>query len=75
MTAALFCRFALVEDALLLGWTWTDGFVGTHHGEWSVMLVWLCECEPVAPCRKRLEKESVEICNMPNCGACHAPSA
>ena len=30
------------------GWCWSDN-LGHPHGHWSVLMRWLCDCEPVFP--------------------------
>lgn len=35
----------LADDHARMGWMAVlPGFMGTVHGDWSVMLVWLCGC-------------------------------
>lgn len=38
-----------VLEHLRLGWVGTKALEGTHHGDWSRHMVWLCECQPVEP--------------------------
>lgn len=37
---------ALAGDACRLGWLPLPGLIGTHHGNWSVLMEWIC---PVCP--------------------------
>lgn len=39
-----FVRHADIEDRLRLGWVHVPGLEGTHHGQWSVTMEWLCQC-------------------------------
>jgi lauroyl/myristoyl acyltransferase len=42
-----FARWHDVEDYERLGWVRRPGILfGTHHGEWSCAMQWLCSCEP-----------------------------
>lgn len=34
-----------------LGWLPLPGLRDTYHGQYSVHMVWLCECRPVEPRR------------------------
>ena len=34
----------LAEDYCRLGWMPTPALAGTIHGEWSVLMIWLCDC-------------------------------
>lgn len=43
-------RIPKVEDHLKLGWMPMPTFEGTHHGDWSVHLIWIqCGCKMVVP--------------------------
>jgi hypothetical protein len=44
-----FVRLAVVEDYLRLGWMPTQALRNTYHGQYSVHMVWLCDCEPRRP--------------------------
>jgi hypothetical protein len=44
-----YVRFAEAEDYLRLGWAPTAALGGTGHGEWSVLMAWLCDCRPAYP--------------------------
>ena len=37
-----------MADWLALGWLPLASLAGTHHGDWSVHCVWICDCDPVA---------------------------
>jgi hypothetical protein len=42
-----FVPHGAVEDHLRLGWQpcgIDGGLVGTPHGEWSIMMEWICRC-------------------------------
>lgn len=39
-----YARMECLEDWLRLGWVARAGLAGTHHGEWSMLCEWLCEC-------------------------------
>ena len=42
-------RFVPLADAMdyvLLGWMPRPSLQGTHHGDYSVHIAWLCECRP-----------------------------
>jgi hypothetical protein len=41
-----YCRIPDMEDWLRLGWLPTSALDGTHHGDWSVLCVWICGCAP-----------------------------
>ena len=41
--------FSRAADYLRLGWLAMPTLRGTHHGDWSVHMAWLCECKPVEP--------------------------
>lgn len=38
-----------VADWLALGWLPHSALRGTHHGDWSVLVEWLCSCPNVRP--------------------------
>lgn len=44
-----FIPLTRVPDYLRLGWLALPTLEGTHHGFWSVHLVWLCGCDVVDP--------------------------
>ena len=44
-----FVRFHQAEDYLRLGWLPLPSLRGTHHGDWSVHMAWLCDCPPIEP--------------------------
>jgi hypothetical protein len=39
-----YARYPDVDAYLKQGWIYRPGLEGCHHGEWSVILEWLCEC-------------------------------
>lgn len=41
--------FALLSDAVLMGWMPTAALVGTIHGEYSCLCEWLCDCPAPVP--------------------------
>ena len=46
-------RYAPTELALdycLLGWVPSRALMGTHHGEYSVLVEWKCGCPAREPC-------------------------
>lgn len=49
---ATFFRFVRHADVLVYlkcGWVARPALNGTHHGEWSVLMEWLCDCELKQP--------------------------
>ena len=44
-----FVRHADVLAYLKCGWVVRPALNGTHHGEWSVLMEWLCDCELKQP--------------------------
>lgn len=44
-------RIETVTDWLRLGWIARPALTGTTHGEWSVLMQWLCNCPMVKPRR------------------------
>ena len=34
-----------LHAALAMGWYTTPALIDTHHGEYSVLCEWLCDCE------------------------------
>lgn len=44
-----FARIDTVPDWLRLGWIARPILDGTHHGQWSVAVEWLCKCPVVKP--------------------------
>lgn len=40
------CRIPKMPEWLALGWLPLQSLDGTHHGEWSVHCVWICDCKP-----------------------------
>lgn len=59
--AAHYARFEDVDRFARAGWMPTDALYGTvPHGEYAVLMVWLCECEPAKPHqRASLGRETV----------------
>lgn len=46
-----YCPYDLVDAAIALGWL-PVGPMPAHHGAYSMLLVWLCECTQVWPLRR-----------------------
>lgn len=44
-----FARLTEIGDWLALGWLPHDALQGTHHGNWSVLVEWICSCNAVRP--------------------------
>jgi hypothetical protein len=44
-TTFRYIRLPLADAAVRLGWLPHPGLIGTHHGHWSVLMEWLCECK------------------------------
>lgn len=44
-----YVRIPEAMDWLSVGWLPHVALAGTHHGEWSILCEWLCECRPVMP--------------------------
>lgn len=44
-----FVRHQEVSAYLRMGWLALNSLDGTHHGEWSTHMVWLCHCEALEP--------------------------
>lgn len=40
-----------VEDYFRMGWIFIPALEDTHHGRWSVLMEWICDC-PI-PMQKR----------------------
>ena len=40
-------------DYVQLGWLPLPTLQRTHHGEWSVHVVWLCGCRPIEPINEK----------------------
>ena len=38
-----------VDLYLALGWCPSDALAGTHHGEWAVLMLWICSCQCPMP--------------------------
>jgi hypothetical protein len=53
MSERLFCyaRHGELTDFLMLGWSPTASLGGCHHGDFSVLVVWLCACPAPLPAR------------------------
>lgn len=51
MTAAIhkWVRHQQALDYCRVGWMPLPSLDGTHHGEWSVHMIWLCRCPVVQP--------------------------
>jgi hypothetical protein len=50
-----FVPYHEVLDHLRLGWCPSPALAGTHHGEYSVLMLWQCDCDP--PEFRKLELE------------------
>lgn len=46
---ARFVTFDRAERYLQLGWLPSTALAGTHHGEWSCLMVWICQCKCIEP--------------------------
>lgn len=44
-------RLAYATDFLLAGWVPMPTLDGTNHGEFSVHMIWLCDCAAPDPTR------------------------
>lgn len=44
-----FVPHRLADDYCRLGWQPTPALAGTTHGEWSVLMQWLCGCDAIEP--------------------------
>jgi hypothetical protein len=44
-----YCRIPHMADWLALGWLPLPSLDGTHHGDWSVHCVWICDCPAPSP--------------------------
>lgn len=42
-------RHHAAMDAILLGWVPTPALDGTTHGQYSVLMMWLCQCPMRVP--------------------------
>lgn len=49
-----YIRLSLIDDALRMGWLPLRDLHGCHHGEWSVLAVWLCACPAPGFAQKEL---------------------
>jgi hypothetical protein len=56
-----FVRLAVAEDYLRLGWMATQALRGTYHGQYSVHMVWLCDCEARWPRRVAGSSQQMHI--------------
>jgi hypothetical protein len=50
-SAFCYARHGELADFLALGWSPTASLGGTYHGDFGVLVVWLCDCPPVLPVR------------------------
>lgn len=50
-----FVRLEQAPDWLKLGWIGRPILNGTHHGEWSVAMEWLCDCPAPRPNKTKLK--------------------
>lgn len=46
-----------VDAYLAAGWTFGRNAVPCHHDRHSVIMAWLCECEPGVPTRRERHNE------------------
>jgi hypothetical protein len=44
-----FAPLALALDYCRLGWAPSNALQGLHHGQYSVLMCWLCDCPLVEP--------------------------
>ena len=44
-----YALIAEVNDWLALGWFPHASLAGNHHGNWSVLVEWICPCKMVRP--------------------------
>ena len=42
----------LAEDYCRLGWVPSPALEGTHHGDYSVLMEWMCGCPVIEPSRR-----------------------
>jgi hypothetical protein len=41
-----FCKWKCLGEAMQLGWVVIDDFSTTHHGVYSCLVGWICDCPP-----------------------------
>lgn len=46
---ARYVRHEAVGDFARLGWCLVDDFADICHGQYSVLMIWLCDCPTVMP--------------------------
>ena len=46
-------RHENVLDYLKCGWHIAETDIGLHHSYYSVLLSWICQCQPVEPLNER----------------------
>jgi hypothetical protein len=44
-----FVRLRDANDYLALGWMPTKDLLGCYHGQWTILMRWLCDCKPQEP--------------------------
>lgn len=44
-----YIRRRRVPAFIASGWIAHPALNGTHHGDWSVLMEWLCDCAPAEP--------------------------
>lgn len=44
-----YVRHSDAETYCQLGWSPIDALEGTHHGDYAVLMMWLCECKAAEP--------------------------
>lgn len=55
-----YVRLPDVHDWLLCGWVASPALNGTHHGFWSALMIWPCDCDPVFPQMAKANKDIPE---------------
>jgi hypothetical protein len=58
VTTLRYVRMPLADDAVRLGWLPLPGLIGTHHGSWSVLMEWLCECPAPFPVSIQMQERA-----------------
>jgi hypothetical protein len=50
-----YVRHSELADWLRCGWLAHDSLNDTHHGQYSSLCEWICDCEMVRPISKRAD--------------------